>query len=211
MSQPMLKQIVIPRPKDSCSMDRVAIFGSADVNHDDPLFQEVYQVAKYLAQNGKIVVDGGGPGLMLAATEGAKSVGGKVVTVTFQPQNMPEFEGQDKTNISDLEIKTTNYVERMFGLMDEADTFICFKGGTGTLSEWSTAWLLSHLNYGNHKPIILYGQFWHEVLAVINKNFFIGDKEKAVYKVVVNQEELIQALGEFEQDLAERCSLPVRV
>jgi len=191
-------------------MDRVAIFGSADVDRNDSLFKEVYHVAKYLAENGKVVVDGGGPGVMLAATEGAKSAGGKVVTVTFQPHDMPEFEGQDKANISDLEIRTTNYIERMFSLMEEADAFICFKGGTGTLSEWTTAWLLAHLHYGNHKPMILFGQFWHDVLTVINKNFLIGEKEKTLYKVVTNQEELIEALREFEQDLAQRCSLPVR-
>jgi len=170
----------------------------------------VFECTKYLAQNKKVVVDGGGPGVMLAATEGAKSAGGKVVTVTFQPQDMPEFEGQDKENISDVEIKTTNYVERMFGLMEEADAIICFKGGTGTLSEWSTAWLLAHLHYGNHKPIILYGEFWNDLLKVVVDNFFIGEKELSIYKVVTNQEEMIQALKEFEKDLAQRCSLPAR-
>ena len=40
----------------------------------------------------------------------------------------------------------------MFGLMSQSDLFICFRGGTGTLSEWATAWLLAHLYYGHHKP-----------------------------------------------------------
>jgi uncharacterized protein (TIGR00730 family) len=210
MTHRVIRKIVIPGPKDNCSMDRVAIFGSADITKEDPLYKEVFECTKYLAQNKKVVVDGGGPGVMLAATEGAKSAGGKVVTVTFQPQDMPEFEGQDKENISDVEIKTTNYVERMFGLMEEADAIICFKGGTGTLSEWSTAWLLAHLHYGNHKPIILYGEFWNDLLKVVVDNFFIGEKELSIYKVVTNQEEMIQALKEFEKDLAQRCSLPAR-
>jgi predicted Rossmann-fold nucleotide-binding protein len=45
-------------------------------------------------------------------------------------------------NVVDQEIKTANYLERMAGLMDNADLFVFFRGGTGTLSEWATAWLL---------------------------------------------------------------------
>jgi predicted Rossmann-fold nucleotide-binding protein len=96
----------------------------------------------------------------------------------------------------------------MFGLMDHADAFVIFQGGTGTLSEWATAWLLAHLYYGHHKPLILYGGFWHHVMDVINENFFIGEKEKTVYKIVDNEEQLIQAVEDFERELAERCNLP---
>jgi len=123
---------------------------------------------------------------------------------------MPEFEGKDSDNTPDKEIKAANYIERMFGLINEADAFICFQGGTGTLSEWSTVWLLSHLYYGNHKPIILYGAFWHDVLKVIDENFFIGEKEHQLYKIVANQEELMQALDDFEAVLSTRCGLPAR-
>lgn len=204
------KTINLPSPKTTCTIEKIAIFGSADVDEKHPLFQEVFKVARYLAYQGKIVVDGGGPGTMLAATQGAKAAGGKVITVTFFPKDMPEFEGASVHNIPDKEIRTTTYVERMFGLMDEADAFICFQGGTGTLSEWATAWLLAHLHYGNHKPIILYGAFWREVMRVIEDRFFIGDKEKEVYRIVENETELAEALDFFQQDLGSRCHLPLR-
>lgn len=204
------KTINIPGPKTSCTIEKIAIFGSADVDEKHPLYQEVFKVARYLAYQGKIVVDGGGPGTMLAATEGAKSAGGKVITVTFFPKDMPEFEGASIDNIPDKEIRTSSYVERMFGLMDEADAFICFQGGTGTLSEWATAWLLAHLNYGNHKPLILYGAFWRELMRVIEDRFFVGDKEKEVYRIVENETELVTALDFFQQDLGSRCHLPLR-
>lgn len=204
------KIIQIPKSKAHCTIERVAIFGSADVDAQHPLFEEVFSVAQYLAYHNKVVIDGGGPGVMLAATQGAQSAGGKTITVTFNPIDMPEFEGKSSGNTPDREIKAGNYIERMFGLINEADAFICFQGGTGTLSEWSTVWLLSHLYYGNHKPIILYGGFWKKVLKAIDENFFIGEKEHSVYRIVENQKELMQALDDFEAELSSRCGLPAR-
>jgi uncharacterized protein (TIGR00725 family) len=204
------KTIKIPQQKAHCSIDRVAIFGSADVDEKHPLYEEVFSIAEYLAYNNKVVINGGGPGTMLAATQGAEAAGGETVTVTFNPVDMPEFEGKDVENIPDKEIKAANYIERMFGLINEADAFICFQGGTGTLSEWSTVWLLSHLYHGNHKPIILYGAFWKDVMKTMDEHFFIGEKEHSVYKIAANKEELIQALDDFEAELADRCGLPKR-
>ena len=200
----MQRLVPVPKPKLHTEINRIAIFGSADVDERHPLYQEVFNVARYLAYHGKIVVDGGGPGVMLAATQGAASVGGKTVGVTFYPADMPEFEGRDTKNSVDREIKTANYIERMFTLMEESDAFICFQGGTGTLSEWSTAWLLAHLYYGNHKPLLLYGGFWKKVMQVINENFFIGEKEIRLYTIVENEEELIAAIEAFEKELQQR-------
>ena len=204
----MKTQITIPRAKQHCQIKYVAIFGSADVDRQHPLYRDVFIAARYLAYHDKIVVDGGGPGVMSAATEGAQAAGGETLAVTFYPTDMPEFEGRFGENHTDKEIKTSNYIERMFGLMDHADAFIIFQGGTGTLSEWATAWLLSHLYYGHHKPLILYGAFWHHVMDVICENFLIGDKERRVYKIVDNEQQMIAALDEFEEELATRCQLP---
>jgi len=198
------KKISVPGANRQCRLDRIAFYGSADIEENDPVCQAAFAAAAYVAQLKKTVVNGGGPGVMGSATKGAKSVGGKTIAVTFEPTDMPEFEGRDGDNIVDREIKTSNYIERMFGLMDNADLFVCFKGGTGTLSEWATAWLLAHLYYGNHKPIILYGEFWHEVMEVIHKHFLIGYKEAKVYRIVSNLEEFKVALRIFEEEMNER-------
>ncbi len=206
----MKQQITVPRIKQHCSIKKVAIFGSADVDVEHPLYKEVFKIARYLAYHDKIVINGGGPGVMDAATKGAQSAGGTTLVVTFDPTDMPEFEGRFNDNKADKEIKAANYIERMFGLIDNADIFICVQGGTGTLSEWATAWLLAHLYYGNHKPLILYGDFWHKVMNVINESFFIGGKENGIYKIVKDEEEMIEALNQFELELNERCELPHR-
>lgn len=204
----MQTRITIPGVKQHCQIKNVAIFGSADVDEKHPLYEETFKIAQYLAYHGKVIVNGGGPGVMAAATEGAKAGGGETLVVTFYPVDMPEFEGRFAENHADKEIKTANYIERMFGLMDNADIFVCMQGGTGTLSEWSTAWLLAHLHYGNHKPLILYGEFWEDLMNVVNDHFFIGEKENNLYKIVKNEDELIAAMNEFEEDLEKRCNLP---
>lgn len=206
----MKTQITIPKARQHCSIKYIALFGSADIDQRHPLYSEVFNIARYLAYHDKVIVNGGGPGVMDAATKGAQSAGGKTLAVTFYPTDMPNFEGRFTGNHVDKEIKTANYVERMFGLMDNADAFICFQGGTGTLSEWATAWLLAHLYYGQHKPLILYGEFWYELMRVINDHFFIGETESLVYKIVKNEDELIAALDAFEEELELRCGLRPR-
>src|SRR5690606_22938813 len=77
---------------------RVAIFGSADVKEDSELYQEAYAVSQALAEQGVQIVNGGGPGVMKAATDGASSVEGKSFTVSFAPEDAPFFEGKERTN-----------------------------------------------------------------------------------------------------------------
>lgn len=197
-------QLDLPSPKAHSVIKSVAVFGSADVDEQHPVYQEAFKVARYLAYHDKTIINGGGPGVMQAATEGAQAGGGHTLAVTFYPKDAPEFEGRYEKNVVDQEIKMKTYVERMFGLMEFADAFVIFEGGTGTLSEWATAWLLAHLYYGKHKPLILYGEFWHEVVACITRNFFIGKTEMQVFKIVKNEQELVEALNQFEAELAAR-------
>ncbi len=204
----MRTKLHIPSPKIHPGIRNVAVFGSADVDQKDPVYEEAFNVARYLAYHDKVIVNGGGPGVMQAATSGAQSVGGQTLVVTFSPDpdEAPDFEGRFEGNRADVEIKTRNYIERMFSLMEHADIFIVFKGGTGTLSEWATAWLMAHIYYGHHKPFILYGEFWNDVIKCIMDNFFIGKHEMQVFKVVKNEEELIPAFEYFEHELEKRMT-----
>lgn len=190
------------RAKTSRTLDRIGIFGSADIDEAHPVYQAALAVAETLAKTGKTIVDGGGPGVMAAATIGAEKAGGKTIAVTFEPRDMPEFEGRYAGNIPDLEIKTDTYISRMFGLIEESDAFVIFQGGTGTLSEWSTVWLLAHLHYGHHRPLVLYGDFWPDFLDTVSKYFFVGEKERSLYKFANSPEQVMQALTEFEQELS---------
>ncbi|MCX6726542.1 MAG: TIGR00730 family Rossman fold protein, partial [Candidatus Shapirobacteria bacterium] len=57
---------------------RVAFFGDAEAVEGQKHFDLAMKTAQLLAENGYIIINGGGPGIMLAATLGAKIGGGKV-------------------------------------------------------------------------------------------------------------------------------------
>lgn len=184
-------------------INKIAFFGYADCDPATPLYKEVYGTARLLAENGYTVVNGGGPGVMDASTKGAESAGGDTVAVTFYPEDAPGFEGRYVKNIVDREIVTGNYVERMFKLLEVADIYVIYKGGTGTISEFATAWALARLYYGHHKPLVLYGDFWREVIEVIKRNFQMRGGEEGLYSVVVNPQEVLAAIIEFEKRMQE--------
>lgn len=138
---------------------------------------------------------------MNASTQGAEEVGGKTLSVTFDPENAPGFEGRYVRNITDQEIKTTNYVERMFKLLEHAHLFLIFKGGSGTVSEFGTAWVLAKLYYGHHKPFILYGEFWREIIDAIERNMNIDKQEMDVFEIVTSCEEVLPTIKKFQKDI----------
>lgn len=179
----------------------IAIFGSADVTETSDLFLQAQEMGKLLAEAGVTVVNGGGPGTMLAATRGARLGGGQSLTISFRPQDAPYFEGKDGINVADRDIEAKNYPERLGLLIEHSDAFVMLKGGTGTLSEWSTVWLMAHIHYGHHKPFVLVGEGWKELIAAAQKGFFIGPEEEKVFRVVDSIHDAIPALQALESHL----------
>src|SRR3989338_2638539 len=185
------------------AIKNIAIFGHANTDNKDDLFRDVFKVSKRLAEAGYTVVDGGGPGVMLAASLGAKEGGGKVIGVTLYPKDMKHFEGSDPENLLDKEIKTDNYIERTLTLMKQGQVYVIFKGGTGTISEFGMAWGLARLYFGHHKPLILYGDFWQEIIFALTKNMYIRPEERMVFKIVSTPEQVIEAINEFKKMIAQ--------
>lgn len=182
----------------------IAFFGDADISPADETYKVAFDVAEALAKEGYVVVDGGGPGVMEAATSGARKGGGKTVSVTFDPVNAPGFEGKYIGNVTDKEVVTTNYIERMFKLMEHSDMFIIFKGGSGTVSEFGTAWVLAKLYAPRHKPFILFGDFWIEIIEAFRKNMNIDAKEMSVFEICRDKDEVLRTIQKFEMKMATR-------
>lgn len=176
----------------------VSCLGFADASPDDPLYKDAYAVGEALAKAGFIVANGGGPGVMRATTAGAKAANGHVVGVTFYPKDVANFEGRDQNNLFDEEIKTDNYLARTLKLLEVGQAYVIFKGGTGTISEFGMAWGLARLYFGHHKPLILYGKFWENIIAAFLANMRMRPEEFQVYRVVTTPEEVVKSLELFE-------------
>ncbi len=177
----------------------VAIFGFSQALPEEKLYQDAFSVAKLLAEDGYTIVNGGGPGVMRAASEGAKAGGGKSIGIYFSPIGMTNFEGRDPKNPLDEEVVVENYVERTLKLLDYGDCYVIFNGGTGTISEFGMAWGLARLYFGRHKPLILYGEFWKEIIAVFKKNMKLRGEELEVYRIVKTPQEALIAVRELGQ------------
>ena len=182
----------------------VAFFGDADISATDETYKCAFDVAEALAKEGYVIVDGGGPGVMQAATTGAQKCKGKTITVTFDPVNAPGYEGRYIANVPDTEIVTTNYIERMFKLMEYGDIFVIFKGGSGTISEFGTAWVLAKLYYGHHKPFILFGEHWIPIIDALKRNMNIDAKEMSVFEICKTVPEVLSAISRFESKISGR-------
>lgn len=182
----------------------ISYFGFADTSKSDPLYNEAFECAKFLASKGLVTINGGGPGTMRAVSEGAKAAGGTTIGVTFYPKDITNFEGRDPNNPIDQEVITQNYLERTLKLLELGDLYVIFAGGTGTISEFGMAWGLAKLYYGHHKPLILFGKFWKSIIDSFINNMRIRPEDLKVYKIVTTPEEAYKEIMEFEKIIKEK-------
>jgi predicted Rossmann-fold nucleotide-binding protein len=80
-----------PKPE---VIKQVAFLGGAGWEPTDQAYLDAFETAKLLTQNGFEIFNGGGPGVMRAATLGAQAAGGDVIAITYHP-NKPKrhYEG----------------------------------------------------------------------------------------------------------------------
>lgn len=180
---------------------RVTFLGFSECVFGDELYQQAFDVAASVAKAGYVVVNGGGPGVMRAATEGAHWSGGKAIGITYHPKDATYFEGHDSANKVDKLIKTKNYVERTLKLLEYGDVHVIFNGGTGTISEFGMAWGLARIYFGHHKPLVLFGGFWYPILERVAKDMLIRPVELQVYRIVTRTDEVVLAIKDFERKL----------
>ena len=181
------------------SIYSVAFLGGAAVQSEDQTYKDVYDIARKLAEMGLTIYNGGGPGVMRASTEGAKSAGGRVIGVTCYPKILYlNWEGRDPENRFDDEVVTSDYFERTKKLLLLTDIHLIFRGGTGTISEFGMTWASSYIQGGHEKPIILFGDFWDSIIQNLKKHMYMRPGEFRVYTIVNS---VAEAVDEIKQML----------
>lgn len=181
----------------------VTFFGSSTGEPSEENFENAKNAAKAVAGTGRIIVNGGGPGVMLAATIGAKEAHGKTIAVYYRPELATNFEGQVAANIADKSYEEANYILRTKRLLELGDAYVVFNGGTGTISEFAMAWGVARLYIDHHKPLILYGDFWHHLMADFKEHMMIRPDEQSVYSIVNSFAQLLTTLEKYEKYLKE--------
>jgi uncharacterized protein (TIGR00725 family) len=184
------------------AIKKASFLGGADFVPGDDTYQAAFETARLLAENGLIIVNGGGPGVMRASTEGAHAAHGHVVGVTYYPaQPHPKFEGRDPLNRFDEEVVTSDYFQRTKTALGLGDVHVVFRGGTGTISEFGMSWALSRIHYGHNIPILLFGGFWEEITDCLRKHMYMRADEFVLYRIVTSPQEVLKAINELDKGL----------
>lgn len=184
--------------KTEKKIKKVAFFGDADAKETDQCYIDAFETAKLLAKNGYVIIDGGGPGIMLAATLGAKAGKGKVeVVIIDEKVDMGKnYEGTNKTNIAEANeiYRTETIQDRTEKIIDLADANVVFNGGTGTLAELALVWEKAKFAYGKHKPLIFFGNNWKNAIETLVKDLNFDTIEKKVYDFAENYDEVLKII-----------------
>ncbi|MEK7595632.1 MAG: LOG family protein [Patescibacteria group bacterium] len=178
----------------------ITILGGAEWKEDEAVYKETFTVCKALALSGYKICNGGGPGVMRAATEGAHEGGGKVIGVTMHPKyHHPHFEGRDPDNNFDEEVDCGgDYFDRTKRLLQLGDVHMVFKGGTGTISEFGMSWAVSRIHEGHNKPMLLYGNFWKDIIEAFKTHMYMRPDEFKLYKIATSSEEVLHFVKDLE-------------
>lgn len=142
---------------------RVTIFGSARIQPNTFAYDEVKRLAKAITEMGCDVVTGGGPGLMLAANEGAAAGGkGSQNSSVGIRVDLP-FE-QEVNAFVQQAYEHETFFTRLHHFVLASDAFVVTPGGIGTLLEAAMIWQLLQVRHIQDTPLIFVGKMWGELV-----------------------------------------------
>jgi len=134
---------------------RVAVFGGAWTAEDDPDHREAMELGTAVAGAGIQVVNGGYQGIMAAVSRGAAEAGGVAVGVTVSGWGRRAGVNPWLTH----EARARDLFARL-PLICDADAWVAFPGGAGTLAEVALCWNLLQADPEPNRPLIVVGERW---------------------------------------------------
>jgi len=174
----------------------VSIFGSARFKPDTNEFQHARELASKLGAEGFGIITGGGPGIMEAANEGAKSAKAQSIGLNIQ---LPS-----KQRINPYVTKSIgfeHFYTRKVMLSFSSEAYVFFPGGYGTLDEmFEMITLVQTRKIQDDIPIILYGtEYWQPLCdwlrkIVLQKYEAIDEKDLHIWTLTDDVDEIIKII-----------------
>lgn len=143
-------------------MKYVSVFGGAETNPGDEVYEAAYQLGKLLGNAGYTVLNGGYIGVMEAVSKGAAENDGHVIGITcdeieaWRPVKPNPWLSEQR--------RFPTLRQRLFALIDGCEAAIVFPGGIGTLGELAVMWSQLQIGAISPRPLIIIGKEWCELL-----------------------------------------------
>ena len=174
----------------------VCVFCGSSDSVDPKYLAAATHVGEGLAERGWTLLFGGGKsGLMGAVARGAKSRGGRIVSV--RPELLEKraglFEGVDEA------VSVQTLAERKALFQQRADAFVVLPGGSGTLDELADTLEAGQLKL-IAKPVVIFNQdgYYDELLAFFERSIrekFARDGLRSGYAVAKSTDEVFVQLA----------------
>jgi len=181
----------------------VSLFGSARVEEGHPAYAAARDVGRRFAEQGFVVVTGGGPGVMEAANRGAREGGG--LSVGF---NIVLPHEQHSNPYVDVGLTFKHFYVRKTMFVKAAEGFVIFPGGFGTLDELFEALTLIQTGKILNFPVVLFDtDYWGELLAWIESELLadgmVSPEDLELLHVTDDPEETVRVVVTCYE---ERCA-----
>lgn len=148
---------VVPFPELPKEARGIAVFGSADAEPGEILWQRAYDLGVEIARRGLATVTGGYGGVMEAASKGARDSGGEAIGVTCRI-----FRGRTPNPFLSLEIEEEDLFSRTDRLIALSRGFVVLGGASGTLAELALLWAQTRAGQ-LQAPIVLWDAVWEKM------------------------------------------------
>jgi len=175
----------------------VTIYGSARLQKDEPLYAEVEEIARRLAEVGFAIITGGGGGVMEAANKGAFQAGGTSIGLNI---DLPSEQSQNPYTTQ--AIRFHHFFARKVMLVKYATAFVIMPGGLGTLDELSEVITLIQTEKIEPFPVILFKtDYWHGLMSWMENNAlargFISPEDMDLLRACDDPDQVVEVVQEW--------------
>lgn len=155
----------------SCNGERyrVTIFGSARIRQEDPLYQQVRELARRLSAEGCDILTGGGPGLMEAANAGAQLGDPEQLRESVGIRVELPFE-QGANSFVEKTYTHKTFFTRLHHFARLSHAFVVVGGGIGTTLETLMIWQLLQVRHLHDVPLVFVGEMWSDLVSWARKH-----------------------------------------
>ncbi len=138
---------------------RVAIFGSSRIRTENEHYARVRELARQLSFIGCDIVTGGGPGLMMAANEGARRGAYRYHTRSFGLTILLPLEEQPNPFLDQISSHKT-FFSRLHQFIRLGHAYVVVEGGIGTTLEAIMVLQLLQVGVLRDRTLIFVGPMW---------------------------------------------------